>query len=199
MRYDYKRVTTGDQVVTTAVMKNYLKESYGTDAVEDALVVEFINSARLFVEDETRRAFVAQTITFQASDDEAITELLLPYQPIISITSVHSIDVEGTETELTLNTNYNKVGMTGGTETTLLFNRFISTVPVGVVDTMESIRVIYSAGYADNADIPRDVVVGIMKLAAENYVNRESSVDWSISQVPYDVQTMINHYKVYDV
>lgn len=194
---DYKRETTGTEPVTLAMMKNYLRENYGTDATEDTLLTSMILGARLWIEDETRRAFVAQTVTYYAFDDEyTIKELLLPYQPITEITSVNAIDLEGTETEYVLNTNYYRIGLVGGTENILRFSTVISTIPVGASSANNAIRVIYNAGYST---VPADVIGGIMKLVAENYVNREASVDWSINVVPFSVQQMINHYKVYDL
>lgn len=196
MQVDYTRTTTAtSEPITVDQMKNYIKENYGTDATEDTLIETMITAARVFIEDETRRAFVKQDVKYYEYDETCpITEIIVPFQPIIEIDSVIRTDIEGDTTALALNTDYFRLGLEGGTENTLKFNRTWST---GVVPGLP-ITVTFSAGYADNANIPKDVILAIYKLVAENYVNRESSVDWSIESIPYDVATTIEHYKVYE-
>ena len=52
LKVDYTRTLTGSEPISTAAMKNYLRENYGTDATEDALVDHFIKSAREWVEEQ---------------------------------------------------------------------------------------------------------------------------------------------------
>lgn len=183
--------TTYYEPIDLATMVNYLKQNYGTLTIEDTLIGIMIQAARTWIEERTGRAIVRQTITFQVSDDElAILEIVLPFYPVVSITSVKRVDQEGTKTTLTLNSDYYVRGLA---EKTIQLNRSWATGIVGGMN-YQDIEVIYEAGESINASTPAPLKLAIMKLTAENYVNREDSVDWGINKVPMDVLSLIGPF-----
>ena len=189
LKIDYTRTASGSEPITTAQMKNYLRENYGTDAVEDALVDEFVKAARQWVEEQCQQSFVAQEIVLWAYDDEClITDLPLSFGPVTAISEVVRLDEKEAETALVFNSDYYVLGLS---DKTITFNRMFSTGSV----TYQPIKATYTAGYASAASIPRAIVAAIYKLAAESYVNREASVDWSIQTVPYGVAQLIRPYQ----
>jgi uncharacterized phiE125 gp8 family phage protein len=191
IRENITRTDDGSAVepATLAEVKNYIKENYGTDTVEDTLITDMITAARMFIENETQVALVLQDVVYWAMDeDEAIGELRLPFAPVNTITSVVRKDMEGTETELTLNSDYYSYGLEND------WIRLNKTWSTGAVDR-DPIYITYESGHATAAAMPKELKLACMKLVAENYVNRDSSVDWSISSVPYDVAVWIEHYK----
>jgi len=204
-KVDFTRVTTATVPATAtanngstyyepidlATMVNYLKQNYDTLTIEDDLIKVMIQAARYWIEERTGRAIVRQTVTFQVSDDEdAILDSTLPFYPVVSITTVKRVDQEGTKTELVLNTDYYVRGLA---EKTIQINRTWATGVTGGMN-YQDIEVIYEAGEAVNASTPAPLKLAIMKLTAENYVNRENSVDWGINQVPMDVLTLIGPF-----
>lgn len=201
-RVDYTRVTTATVPATAtanngttyyepidlATMVNYLKQNYGTLTIEDDLIKIMIQAARTWIEEKTSRAIVRQTITFQLSDDEeAILEITLPFYPVVSITSINRVDQEGAKTLLVLNTDHYVRGLS---EKSIQLNRSWSTGVIGGMN-YQDIEIIYEAGEAVNANTPAPLKLAILKLTAENYVNRENSVDWGINKVPMDVLALV--------
>lgn len=204
-RVDFTRVTTATVPATAtantgstyyepidlATMVNYLKQNYGSLTIEDDLIKTMIQAARTWIEEKTGRAIVRQTVTVQVSDNEApIIEIEIPFYPLVSITTVKRVDQEGTKTALVLNTDYYVRGLS---EKTIQLSRTWATGVGGSLNTQD-IEIIYEAGESVNASTPAPLKLAIMKLVAENYVNRENSVDWSINRVPMDILTLIAPY-----
>lgn len=180
--------TTYYEPIDLATMVNYLKQNYGSLTIEDDLVKIMIQASRMWIEEKTGRAIVRQTITFQVSDDEdAILDIVLPFYPVVLITSINRVDQEGTKTILALNSDYYARGLS---EKSIQLNRTWATGIVGGMN-YQDIEIIYEAGEAVNANTPAPLKLAIMKLTAENYVNRENSVDWGINKVPMDVLALI--------
>ena len=167
--------------VTAAEAKLYMKTNYGTDADEDNIVEELIYSAQRFLED--MGGFSIASSTWKAWSDRPcdLREFIIPMQPIISIQYVYRIDDIGTETALTLNTDYYKKGLT---DLTLFFSADSSDgVPRGGnVANYYPIRVEYTAGHAT---VPDDLKIAVMTLVAENYINRKDTTMTGIQIVPH--------------
>ena len=177
---------------TLAEVKNYIKENYGTNATEDTLITDMITAARKFIENECSISLALQTVVYWVNDDEEdIREVRLPFLPLNTITSVVRREYDGTETALTLNSDYYAIGIQGEI---LTLNKQWST---GFI-VRNPIFITYSAGYASAASMPKDLKLATMKLVSENYVNRDASVDWGINIVPYGVTSILQHHKMMD-
>jgi hypothetical protein len=70
IRENITRTDDGSAVepATLAEVKNYIKENYGTDTVEDTLITDMITAARMFIENETQVALALQDIVYWAMD-----------------------------------------------------------------------------------------------------------------------------------
>jgi len=98
--------------VTLAQAKNKIKATYGTDATEDAEITEMIKAARQLIEEYADLSLGKKTIDiFFHADEIAAKRVRLPAGPHGDITHVKRVDQEGTETTLTLNTDYYKRGL----------------------------------------------------------------------------------------
>lgn len=188
--------TTYYECVDLATAVNYLKQNYGSLSIEDTLIKTLLVSARHWIEEYTKRAIVRQTIVFYVYDDEEqVVEVTLPFYPVVltasDVTSVKRVDYEGTETTLTRNTDYYIEGLNA---LKLSISKTWSTGAIGGAGS-QGIKITYEAGYATVASVPKPLVLAILKLMAENYVNREQSADWSISNVPFDVTKLLSPYK----
>lgn len=174
--------------VTQAVAKNYIKYD-GSDSTELALITSMIKSARELCEKHTGLVFAEKTIYFfvDPEDLDYRKRVDIPYYPIISVEAVYSIDDEGTETALTLNTGYYLYGMTQKQV------YFPNTILIGVDATeVVSYRVEYKAGYghADTEALPEVLKMAILKQTAEWYENREN---W-IPVLSSEVEKILNNY-----
>jgi uncharacterized phiE125 gp8 family phage protein len=151
--------------VTSAEAKLFAKIPGTT---EDSLVTIFISAARQALEKYTASSFAEKTLHatwIKLPDDN---ELELPYGPVIAVSKVYKIDEEGTETELTLNTDYH---IYGDQDIIVKIESFWSTG----IQLDYSIRVEYTAGYghANTETLPAPLKEAIMKQVATDYEFRE--------------------------
>ena len=107
------KVTTdlSSEPIALAVAKNKIQATYGTDATEDAEINSLIKAARQMIEKYCNLSLGEKTIEILYHRDEVHDKRVkLPYGPHGDISEVVSIDQEGTETELELNSGYFKRG-----------------------------------------------------------------------------------------
>ena len=135
--------------VSLAVMRNYL-EFTATDTAEDTEITAMIKSARQLLERRSGLALGLKTLTVLFKASEVINDsVVLPYSPFVSITTIKLVDIQGTKTTLTLNSDYFKQG---------LFNMtvYISSMGVGILPgaspTGQDVEVIYVCGYGAGSE-----------------------------------------------
>ena len=138
-----------------------------TGTAEDSMFTIMISAARQALEKYTASSFAEKTIhaTWISMPDD--NELELPYGPVISVDHVYKIDEEGTEEELTLNTDF----WVFGDQDAIIK---ISTLWSSNVVSERSVRVEYTAGYGNAATetLPAKLKECILMLIAKAYVNR---------------------------
>lgn len=99
--------------VTLAVVKNRIKAKYGTDAKEDDEISSMITAARSLIENYCDRTLAQKTIEiFYHADEVMAKRVRLPAGPHKSIADGYPVRINqsGTETALTLNSDYYKRG-----------------------------------------------------------------------------------------
>lgn len=175
---------------TVAETKLYLKTNYATDTSEDNIIEELIYQAQRFLEDDGGFSIASSTWKAWSDRRSDLRRFVVPMQPIISIQNVYRIDDEGTETALTLNTDYYKKGLT---DWTLFFTAAPSDgVPRGNLTSYFPIRIEYTAGHET---VPDDLKQAVMKLVAENYINRKETSMEGINIVPYSAIKLTKGYR----
>lgn len=170
MRNLQTRVTTDivTEPVSVAEAKLYCKVQ---DTADDTLFSTLITSARRMLEKYTMTSFAEKTIHATWVEVPKQNYVELPYGPIISVDHIYRIDEEGTEEELTLNSDYYVLGDQ---------DAIVKIVPYWSSGTglVNSIRAEYKAGY-DNAateDLPMELKLAILKQVATDYELRENIV-----------------------
>lgn len=152
--------------VSVAEAKLYCKVQ---DMADDALFPVLITSARRMLEKYTMTSFAQKTLhaTWVETPGDNIIEL--PYGPIIAIDKIYRIDHEGTEEELTLNSDY---FVMGDQDAIIRITKYWSSGDVHE----NSIRVEYKAGYGDTATetLPMELKLAILKQIATDYELREN-------------------------
>ena len=180
------------ELISKAQAKLWLKIETG-DTDDDDIVTDLIVSARVAAEQYCNKAFCTKTLELWT--DEVISssyELELPYPPHQSITSVHSLDIEETKTELTLNTDWYKKGLT---DYILMINNSLSS---GVSSKhISPIVVRYIAGYLQTGEFqcPAEVVACMKTIIVNNYEFREDFQETSIALIPQDVKTRLAPFR----
>ncbi|MGB0978547.1 MAG: head-tail connector protein [Croceimicrobium sp.] len=187
MIYENKLVSSsGDEPITSAYVKNYLRVDFDTD---DAIITALITAARQVVEKYIEQALITKNFKCYFSQFEdwdvngGLIYLELPISPVTAITAVSSVDEDGTETAIT---DYKTTGLD------------IKTVRVNQTFTLTGGA---TSGYvveytALNSSIDEPIKDAIAKLVGEMYENRqESGVDISVSMMPFDVRAMLTNYR----
>jgi len=145
------RVTTDltSEPVSLAEQRNYL-EFTATDTTEDTLISAMIKSARILLERRSNLALGLKTLTVLFKANEVINDsVVLPYSPFVSITTVKMVDITGTKTTLTLNTDYYKQGLT---DITVFISSNGAGIQPGASITGQDVEVIYVCGYGAGSE-----------------------------------------------
>jgi len=97
--------------VTLAVQRVFMTPEVTTDG-EDAMITAMIKSARQLIEKYCNIAMAAKVLQLYMHKDELDEDrrIILPYGPHKTVDSFYSIDLEGTETALTVDEDYYKQG-----------------------------------------------------------------------------------------
>jgi uncharacterized phiE125 gp8 family phage protein len=176
---------TGDPV-SLAEAKAHLRVTDGSD---DALIVGYLMAARQHVEDFTGRTLSLQTYDYKI-DDELCDEIVLPRPPLVSVTSVSYVDINGATQ--TLSAALYQV------DTGILFGRIVpayqATYP-SVRSQPNAVAVRFQAGYSQ---IPEPIRQAILLLVSHFYDNRQPVLIGAISsELPFSVVALLSPYKVW--
>jgi uncharacterized phiE125 gp8 family phage protein len=156
---------------------------------EDALIAGYLMAARQHVEDYTGRTLSLQTYDYKI-DDELSNEIVMPRPPLVSVTSVSYVDINGTTQ--TLSSALYQV------DTGVLFGRIVpayqATYP-SIRSQPNAVTVRFQAGYSQ---IPEPIRQAILLLVSHFYDNRQPVLIGTISsELPFSVVVLLSPYKVY--
>lgn len=140
----------------------------------DTFVDALVTAATLWVQKKINRALINQTVI--AEWDSVDEWVPLPYAPIVSITSIKTIDNEATETVLVANTGY------------FLRNNKIK------VATHLGLRATYVAGYgAASTNVPGPIKEAIGRIVINLYDRRDDEME-SIDKVAFNSMALLDPY-----
>jgi uncharacterized phiE125 gp8 family phage protein len=157
-------------VVTLTQAKAHLNlDATFTD--DDTLITDYITAARREVENLLGRTLITTTYTMTL-DYFYAWEIRVPSSPLISITTLSYIDLDGTSQNLVEDTDFivRKVGQVEGVITPDYGEEWPNTR-----DEKGAVTIVYTAGYgASDSDVPMEINVGIRQVVADLYRLRES-------------------------
>lgn len=179
--FTYSTVDTGDNastdVLSTADAKAWMRVDTSAD---DSLIADLVAESIDFVEEQYGFQLVEKTVTVEY--EYYGKEVRLPLYPVQSVISVKTIDGSGTETTLTVNEDYYLTG-----DTLVIDSVYGWEVP----DDRIRLKVVYVAGYTS---IPSGIALGLKKLVASNYEDRQDAVEGNVSEMPNSSK---KHFKRY--
>lgn len=160
-------------VLTTAEAKTACRIDFNTD---DDFVDALVQSGTLMVQNMASRALVNQTVV--AEWDSVGYEVPLPVAPVVSITSVQTVDNAGNLTALVAGTGYT------------LRNNVIR------VNTSLGLRVTYTAGYgAASTNVPRPLITAVERIVLSLYDRRDDEVlETNVEQLELNTKAIIAPY-----
>ena len=178
--FTFSTVDTGTnastEVLSTADAKAWMRVDTSAD---DSLIADLVAESIDFVEEQYSFQLIEKTVTVEY--EYYGKEVRLPLYPVQSVTSVKTIDQDGTETTLTSDEYY----LTG--DTLIIDSVYGWEVP----DDRVRLKVVYVAGYTS---IPSGITLGLKKLVASNYEDRQDVVEGNVSEMPNSSK---KHFKRY--
>lgn len=181
------KVTTAPTV--EPITLNELKSFARIDSnLEDTILINIISSTRQMIEDYIGRALITQTITLQMDFWPSIV-LELPRPPLISITSIATLDESDTAT--TYSSSYYFVQTNSVPGRVVIKNG--SSPPSNSSRFYGGYRIIYTAGYGSTAAyVPSQIKEAMKFWATANYEARVPSLE-----PPPMAKKVLDFYKVF--
>ena len=175
--------------VTTAEAKAHMRVT-GSD--DDTYIDALVVAARTHAETITRRAFITQTWDLYQDRFEG-NEIHLPNAPLISVTTVKYIDVDGVLQTFTSDDYTVHAFSSAPGEIELDLDKVwpvTKSVDNAVVTQ-------FVAGYGAAADIPQPIKQAMLMMIAHWYENRETTiVGATIMEVPQASRMLLAPYRV---
>jgi len=156
---------------------------------ENTLIDDMISEVRAHFEKVTGLSLVSKTYVVYFKHEDS--PFVLPVSPVISVTSVTTVDNEGDEDALTLNTDYYKKGMY---EVEIICDAGSISNPLRNVSGKYDLKVEFTAGYGhdDTETLPKDIEGAIKKQVKQWYDNRD---DFFEAKMLGSIQNVLNKYK----
>ena len=161
--------------ITTATAKSWAKIDTSAD---DTLIGELIDEVSAAVENEYQVPIISKDVI--AVWDSFAREMPLPFAPVSSITSVKTINYEGTETTLVAGTDYRITG------DTLYFNKVYDRGAF----YHQALQVTYVSAFAT---FPKDLKLGLKKAILSNYEDRQDNAVAGV-ELPNASRSFFNKY-----
>lgn len=192
----YKLLTTIADNTTTTYADNVADGSLGagaptTNTTEDPVLTALIEAARQKVEDLTGRALVTQT--WDLFMDGWPYEILVPYPPLQSVTTLKYTDENGDQ-QTWASSNYT---VDTGKEPGRIVRAYNVVWPT-VRDVINNVEVRFVAGYGDPGDVPQLLKQAILVMAGHWYEERTPTVTGAIvATIPFMARSMMSTYKIH--
>lgn len=162
-----------------------------TGTQDDILLSIMITSARQTIERYLNASVAEKTLhaTWIEPPDDDVLEL--PYGPHIAVSAVYRIDSEGTETLLTVNSDY---WVYGDQDLVLKVNKYWSSSGSAA---QQSIRVEYTAGYGNDSTetLPEVIRLAILKEVVTQYEMRENITPGGAAELSNEAKRLIAPYR----
>lgn len=180
--------------LTLAEVKAHLRVDH-TD--EDTIIEAYLAAATAHAEKFTGRALITQTLELTL-DSFYDAQIMIPKPPLQSVTSVKYDDAAGAEQTLVADVDYvvdtaSQPGWVVAVD---------ETWPT-TIDTINSVRIRFVAGYIDNTqsppteNVPFDIKAAILLMVGSLYSNRESTVvGVSTALVPWSTEQLLRQHRV---
>jgi len=172
----------GSYPVALADMKLHLRIE-SSETADDTLITTLISAATTFCEEFQRRSYITQTRVFYY--DEFPKVFVVPYPPLISVTSIAYVDTAGDSQTLS-SANYRvDASNAPGRITEAYGTSWPSTRAL-----TNAVTLTVSCGYGAAGDVPDTVKAAIKLLVAHWYEHREAAGN-AMAQIPLGVHHLL--------
>ena len=194
----YEKAYTGiKQYIRAVVTVATATCSFGVDivtssplSVEDTYITNLIATARRTIERLSNWRLITQTWDLIMNGFPAASQIILPYPPLQSVTSITYYDTENSGSTFTSDDYYVSTGRTPG----VVALGYSKTWPTDTLRPTDGVIIRYVAGFGDTAaDVPAEYKQAIMMLGAELYEHREPTDYHRFEELPYGIQSLIGY------
>jgi uncharacterized phiE125 gp8 family phage protein len=173
-----KQYTGAKQYIRTVSKVLVAACEFGTDVIvnasttaEDDLLTAIIQAAREHVENVTRRALLTQTWDYYLDEFPGDDFIVLPFGNLQSVTSVSYKDSDGTETTMTVTTEY--LVETNGEGYGRIILPYGVTWPSFTAYPSNPIKIRFICGWTAAASIPASIRATLKLIIADLWEHRE--------------------------
>lgn len=153
------------------------------ETAEDDLLTGFIVAARDYCESFTNRVFITQTWDMYLDCFPDKDFIRLPFGNLQSITSIKYKDTDGTETTMTVTTEY--LVETNGKQAGRIVLPYGESWPSETLYPSNPISIRFVCGYgAAASDVPQIIRTAIKMVAGDLWEYRGAKVDWQTYKNP---------------
>lgn len=180
---------TGNEPITLQLAQDQLRVNSDDD---QELIDHYISSARTMFETDTDYVLTNQQYTLHLS--EWTDEIVLEKYPISSVDSIKYYDEAGVQQ--TLSTTYYNVGNDARRTVIGLNDGF--DFPDLQAGKQDAIQVTFTAGYADETTVPKDIKQALLLMITHFYDNRNAvTVGMSVAEMPIGYERIITRYRYF--
>jgi uncharacterized phiE125 gp8 family phage protein len=175
--------------VTVAEVKEFARiDGNEEDSILEAFIAAVVNNVEAYL----RKALITRTIKM-IMDEWNSNEIELPMPPLISVTSVKTVDESDVETTYSSDNYYVVTESIPGR----IIIKKSSTAPTNTERETAGYNIIFTAGYGNNTNIPKQIKIAIMQWVTMIYENRAMGKnDIMHNEPPPDVRKMLQPFKV---
>ncbi len=166
--------------------------TFSAETAEDDLISALITAAREECEDYTGRALATQTRIAYLQAFPCADRFKLPGPPLQSVTSIKYKNSDGTETTMTVTTDYLVDTDSNVGQIVLPYGK---SWPVFTAYPVNPISVEYVCGYT-SISIPKSIKQAMLLLVGFYYEHREAAGRDKLEELPFGVKAMLNRYRV---
>lgn len=161
---------------------------------DDTYISSLITAAREYTEELLSRRFITQTWEFYHDEFPGTDELLLPYPPLQSVTSVIYTDCNGDATEFSSD-DYDVDTVSQPGRIVLGYGK---SWPTATLRPMNPIKVTMVCGYgAAGSSVPEPIRQFIRIFIAEMYEQREESITGTIVNKLGWANVLLTNYRIW--
>lgn len=187
----YSKVTTDPaaEPVLLSEAKTHLRVD---NDEENALITILAQAAREMVEQRIGRSLITQSRTIKLDYFPDSDTILLPYGPVISVTSITYYDED--EVLQTLSSSEYWVDTSSDIARIVVMDSW-----PGTQDRPNAVTIVYSAGYgASSSYVPKPIKQAIYLLIAHLYENRQAVIvsgsPTAVIEMPLGVEYLLSSY-----
>ena len=167
--------------ITLDELELQLNLDSGSLTYEEYLLDFDIKAVRERVEEITRRALLTQTWYYYLDRFPSVNFIKLPFGNLQSVTSVKYKDTDGTETTMTVTTDY--IVEMNGEGCGRIVLPYGGTWPSGTLYPSKPITIEFVCGWTTAAAVPYKIKSACLMMVADLHENRESQILTNANQV----------------